>query len=488
VTDAAEYVLIARGADGVVERLSALINHYAYKYGRFNPVVFAGIAFKWTLFGNNPAAWYWSRFTVMSGVVVLAHLVVRRVGGSAAAGVAAAAMFVFASQAAQGWYLLSIGEPVGCVFVLGAMWLAAGYRTVRRWAWTCAWITVCLTAAVLAKEMLIYALPVAFIIAACHEQGGKLLMPRFDARTVALVLACTVTLGVAALFVLWAAHLPDEGFPSQYSLANLSAESLARVSAAVLPVLAARPDERLPAVIGSAFFLAALWLGARPALRAGGERRRNELQWLAAGLVTPLVGTALYAPWPYVDISYFIPMLLGSALLVGRAVSAGFAHSKEVGRGVLSVYTCALMIAATLDWRSARRLATMFRVVDGAVRAASASRGVERVDAHVPRPSARAWDELGPMYARAFLGRSMPTTVSVACGMPRPVGVHWVLALSSGCGELARPTATFVGYLQYIDWTRLRIARDSVRIDLRCEPPTATVPGADTCLEPLAPR
>jgi hypothetical protein len=420
IVDVAEYVLVLRRTPGVVGRFGALVDYYAHQYGRFNPIVTAAIVTKWTAFGGDQAAWYWTRFAVMSAVVVLAYLVVRRLGASTAGGVVAASLLVFATPAAEGWSLLSIGEPIGTLFLLAALWLAAVYRSARRWSPFAAGIVVCLTAAVLAKEMLVFGAPVVLVIALCHTRPGHLSRPRSDRRTLWLLGACAAAISAAGGLVLTAARIPPGGFGEyRYSLANVGVDSWARLGTAVLPVTPSRPVEALPAIVANILFVFVLWVGSREAFRAGGPRRQLELRWVGVAALTPLVGTALYAPWPHETASYFFPMLVGSVMLLGRAASAGLARMPATRWATITACSAIYGIAATLDWRSARYREAELRLADATIRAvAFADNGVEHVAVRTRAPKARAWYtnmQIWPVYAWARYDRRLPPATVVAC-------------------------------------------------------------------------
>jgi hypothetical protein len=405
----------------------------------------------------------------------------------------AASLFVFATPAAEGWSLLSIGEPIGTLFLLAALWFAAGYRFARGWSPAAAGIVACLTMAVLAKEMLVFGAPVVLAVALCHTVPGHLARPRSDARTLWLLGACAAAIGAAGVAVLTAARIPPGGFGEyRYSIANVGTDSLARLGTAVLPVTPSRPVEALPAVAANILFVLVLWVGSREAFRAGGPRRQLELGWVGVAVLTPLVGTALYAPWPHETASYFFPMLVGSLVLLGRAATAGLARTTAARWTIIAACSAIYGIAATLDWRSARYREAELRLADATIRAVAFARDeVEHVTVRTRAPKARAWYtnmQIWPVYARARYDRQLPPATVVACDDPGGMRGRPTLSVSSvpGCGTPQRHTATVTERYDYFDWARMRVARDSLRVDLRCEPPDSAPP-VRTCLGAMAP-
>jgi hypothetical protein len=475
IGDVAEYITVVRSAPGFADRFWALTDFYAHHHGRFNPVVFAAISLKWTLFAADAVAWYWLRFAVMGAIVATAYHFLRRLGTSLAGGLAGAALFVYSSPAAEGWTLLSIGEPIGTLFLLWALWLAAAYRTARRWALWAPLIVVCCTLAVLAKEMLVCAVPLVLVVAACHERPGALEPPRRDARTAALLAGCTAAVGAAGVLVLWAARQPRAGFASAYALGNIGPAALGRLAGAVLPLTADAPAELLPVLAANSVFVAVLWRGGRCAVAARPRGGAREAAWLVTGLLTPVLGTALYAPWPTYPNVYSLPMLVGSAVLLGRAVTA-IAPRRALGAAVAA---CAGVgaVGLSLAWRQARRSEAEVRVADAAIRAAMLTPNIASLVFRSADTTARVWStgaQVWALYARALYGRDLPPATTVACRAALPPDRGAVLTVSSsvGCGALAGAVSTYREYFDYVDWPHFRHARDSVRVDLRRDPAT----------------
>jgi hypothetical protein len=485
IVDAAEYISVARAGSGVADKFQRLTTYYASRYGRFNPIVFAAIAAQSSVFAGSATGWYWARFATMAAVVVMAYLALRRLGISAAGAAAAAALFVCSGPAAEAWFLLSIGEPIGTLLLTVALWTAAGYRSSSEWVVPGAVIVACTTAAVLAKEMLVCAVPLILVISACHVGGGQLTPPFRSRRSVALLIACSVAVGAVGLLVLSAARLPRATFPTKYALSNVGSNSLARFGAALLPVSPSASAERWPAIVANSLFVLILWLGLRPGFVAGPERRRTELGWVGVALLTPFVGTVLYAPWPYEMLSYFLPMLIGSGILFGRATSAAFEQGGSARAGASVACLSMLAVAGGFAWRSARYSDVPLRVSDAAVRAALSARGVETMIITVPNPTPTSWERFWPWYARAFYGRDLPPVVLVKCRATQiPTGKP-VLMVSSvpGCGALRSPTLTRVEYFTHFDWARLRPTRDSIRFDLRCDVPRGSAQVQPPCVD-----
>jgi hypothetical protein len=172
---------------------------------------------------------------------------------------------------------------------------------------------------------------------------------------------------------------------------------------------------------------------------------------------------------------------------LARAVTAGLAQGPAVRGAVFGACGGAFAVAASLDWRAARYLEAEFRVADATLRAA-ASPGLQRVVVFAPDTAAGTWyteTQLWPVYTSALLTRDLPPVVPAECGEIGVSGGRDVLAVSAvpGCGALGGRTVTLSEHFGYFDWARLRPARDSIRIDLRCEAPDRSPPLAPSCVE-----
>ncbi|HET7233980.1 MAG TPA: phospholipid carrier-dependent glycosyltransferase, partial [Longimicrobium sp.] len=172
VLDFSEFLPVLRTPGGPVKHFIDLA-HYFAGHGRSAWVTYAWISLNWTLFGDWAVGWDLLRFALMSGVVALSYLFLRRVGCSPLGAGAGAALLVVASPGQEGWTRLT-GEPLGLAALLGAALLALGYRGARRWPARALAIALLLALAVLAKEVLaVAALPV-LILCACWRPGRGL--------------------------------------------------------------------------------------------------------------------------------------------------------------------------------------------------------------------------------------------------------------------------------------------------------------------------
>jgi hypothetical protein len=182
-------------------------------------------------------------------------------------------------------------------------------------------------------------------------------------------------------------------------------------------------------------------------------------------------------------------MLVGSAIVLARAVTMGLAQGPAVRGAVLGACGGAFAVVALLDWRAARYLEAEFRVADATLRAA-ASPGLQRVVVLAPDTAAGTWyteTQLWGVYTRALLTRDLPPVVPATCGEKGVSGGRMALTVSAvpGCGTLGGRTVTLAEYFDYFDWVRLRPARDSIRIDLRCEAPARSPHPARGCVDTM---
>jgi hypothetical protein len=165
VVDFSRFVPLLRNNPTFLAQLKALVVYYGQEQGRLNVIPYGFIALKWSLFGWQVPLWQTARFVEMCLIVAGAYLVLRDLGVARVAAVCSAALFVVAPPAIVAWVRLSIGEPLGTLFLLLATWLAIRYQGSARWRLIAAAIALLLLAVAFTKEMLLVAVPYVLAVA-----------------------------------------------------------------------------------------------------------------------------------------------------------------------------------------------------------------------------------------------------------------------------------------------------------------------------------
>ena len=291
------------------------LSRFLLDEGRFFPLTKLALSASASAFGTDAVAWEIARFVMSFACLVLAWCVLRRYGASRFAATLGASLFAVAGSAAQSWTYTIVSELYGLPFLLGALWIAAGFHATTRPQWSAVGMGAMLLLAVFAKETFVACVPCVVLLALSHQGGGVYGVPRVFARRDRMM-AITVLGVVAALGFLPSVVIKSSapaGYAGGYSAANLTwthADVLFRAFFSVATWVWLYPS--------NALFGLAVVLGTIAGLR----RDARSTIWAAVLAISfPVVGWITYLPWRFTVAYYAVPYLFGLALLLTNAVS-----------------------------------------------------------------------------------------------------------------------------------------------------------------------
>ncbi|HET7550011.1 MAG TPA: hypothetical protein VFK04_01895 [Gemmatimonadaceae bacterium] len=472
ILDFSDFLTILRQNDSFALRVSELTRQYADQ-GRFNLLNYAFLAWKWSVFGWNEAAWQVARSAQMLCIVVGVYLLLRKLGADRWGSIVGAGLFIVAQTASPAWMRLPMGEPLGFMTALGAGLIATIYQETGRWRVAGAAIAVLLTATILTKEMLIVLVPFVLLIACARNPSGEIERPRLSRRNVWLGSLTTGGMLVAGIpVVIIAVRAPPTAYSGDYGSGVVSlGHFLYSFLSIMLPVRGLFNGEvSLFSQFGNLLFLGVVFSGWLLARSDSGARRR----WVPAGLAALSLAAAaavVYLPLPYFYNYYGLPFVLAPAILVAISITA-LERRRRIWRWVALGACVVALLQAALDAAHDSRAAIAARKVHRALiddfAAHSTADSIVVLMRQVP---AETWKGRGPTlgrYAKGVLpGQHFPVLVDAPCSaMPALVrsGVERAMLVSSSsqCGSIQGHTRDLRVDYEYIGWPSLKPRRDSI--------------------------
>jgi hypothetical protein len=477
ILDFSEFLPLLRDPADLLGRIGALFRYYGEEHGRLNLVSYVGLALKWTILGDAPVLWQWARFFEMVLLVGGTYAVLRRLALRPLGALAGASLFVVSRVAGEGWTRMTMGEPLGLLFVLGGLYIATDWRQAHRPVLAAAAAGTLLALGVLSKEMMAGLVPLAWLIGTGIDADGNLGRPRFDADGKRwLFWTAVLPLGAffAALFV--AVGGGSESFTALYGVGGGGVSGFLRLMARPWFVQGMRPGFEALIIPGNTLLVGVILAGLGPQLLR--VDRRAELLWPAiAALGLTLAFAILYIPWPYVNLYYAIPFLLGVALIYGMSID----RLVQLGRGA--------RIGALLAWLG--MLASAAGATEHAAAQAIARQQVNgEVVQHLSRiPSATrivvarralppvAWIGTGPTLRRYALAtgtaEAFPPTNDLLCQdvaqvLRDGIGRTVIVNEPTQCGALPATSLRAERHFRYVwmTWLGAGIAQDSLVTEL----------------------
>ena len=458
---------------GLVDQFNAIMHYNADRSGRANVVPTIAAVLKWRLFGTWTPGWQLAHAFVMLVVMLQIGTLVRRLGATLLGAVAAALVFLVAPAAAESWVRLTVGEPVGMMVILGMTLRSQRFQVTARWRREVVLFSVGAAVVLLTKELMAPAIALPVAMALMWQPSGEFARPQATRRNSALVFAvgaASLVTMVPLLWLYWRAS--SSAFAASYGQVYQSpAQVLVHWIASLVPFdLMHSPGTLmwLLAILGLTVLLASGWrVGFHDA--AHGRRAR----WLLSGAILfPLAGAIAYAPWSQYEDRYAFPYLVGTALMVGMAISYLQRYSRS-GRWCAAL-SCgvALCFAASGAGMYAAHADSAQRTVDAVLRDVATLRGVDSVLVVAdPRPAGLEWTGQGPALFRlaGATDRRWPPTRDIRCTeaaerADQTQRVAVVIFLSM-CGDVA-PSRRVVTYYRRMDWRRWSFVRDSVHADV----------------------
>lgn len=470
IEDFSEFELLLERSPTFGARGRALLDYYATQ-GRWNFVVYYGLAAKWSLFGPDPKAWQYLRFGQMLGVACMVFWLVRsfRLGIFPAG--AAALLFVFSSAAAASFGRLTMSEPVALTVLLPALLVAVRYQRIPHWKSSAALITVLAALVVGSKEVLIVCLPFVVLCAILWSPEGwrppgRSWRNRVLVGGVGLVM---LAFGVSVLLV--ARQGGAESYASQYGRTGGYLDSFPAVLGwMVLPVQ--RPVGSInnpPAYPANALILLLLLAGIALWWWRSVPKPTIALSLFAS---LPVLGATVYAPWPRFEEFYALPFLLGVALMLAFALEATVHGSKANGWVAAGLFAAALgFMVVNAKFATERRFANR-AVHRGMVEVIRSVRDVDSVLV-VTQWGGRSWPALAPTLARVArrpVAAGYPPVLGSKCEeVPPPASLPStiiVMQYVKECGAIQSHERAIVSRYRYWNWRTLSSRIDSIRVDV----------------------
>jgi hypothetical protein len=468
VIDFAEFLPLLQNANGFFESMRALLDYYA-SHGRFNVIPYAFLTAKWSLFGLWSPGWQMARALLMVAVVALTYVLLRRLGASKLGATVGASIYLFAPPAIEGWVRLTMAEPLGAAITTIMSLRALDYQGATRWPVSAGVLGVGAVALILTKELMAPALLFPLGLALAVRPDGTFGLPSWSRRNVGLV-AVMAAASLLAMLPVIAVYVgaSDTAYASLYGKEYKSpALNLVLLVTGLVPFDLGSTAGNLPWAIAVTAYLLLVVVGWRAGLRSNVHRARS--WWLLAlAVAVPLAGIIVYSPIHWFAKFYFIPYLLGPALLLGMA--ATFLQST--------------LRSAT--WPAAAAAVIALYGIGGAATEASRRDAIQRRDAFLlafvadstkadsvhfalPRVAFSDWGGAMSNYA-GVLGHRWPPTRDVSCEAargPRPSSVTLLIVnLDSSCGLDPEDVRVIAATYRRVDWRRARIVQDSVRADV----------------------
>lgn len=403
----------------------------------------------WSAFGTDATEWQIARFVTSFLCVILAWCALRRCGATRLGAVLGASLFAVAGSVASGWMYTMVLEMYGLPFLLGALWISAGFHASTRPLASAAGMAGLLVLAISAKEPFIACSPAVVLLASCHRGGGVYGPPQIAGphRTMAItVLGVVIICGFIP--ALLAKSLAPNGHAGNYSL-----EQVTWAHAGVLVT-----------AIGSIatwawFYPANLVFGTLVTVGAVAGLRRNarSTAWAAAvALSLPISGWILYLPWRFTVGYYAVPFLFGLSLLLAHGVT----HLEQAGpRWRIGVAFAGIVM---LGYASlvARNAAAQFQA-ESFVEGAAAEAIAKRVPTvlYVAAGEGIGWVAADMRsYVQAYGGSPQLSVVPVSCATnrwPEAKPGSAVVAFSHICPETtewAYPSERIQRGYRFLSW------------------------------------
>lgn len=475
--DFSEFLPLLTGAEGPLDRFLTLVRYYGGEHARVNLASYAALALKWSLFGDQVALWQWARFGQMLLLVAGVALVLRKLRVGTLGALTGAGLFVVAKVAGEAWTRLTMGEPLGILAILAALWLSIGWRDAKHPDRRALAVALLATIAVLAKEMVAGVLPFLWLIGVATDGEGRFGPPKLDAAGRRwLVLSATLPILVFGGAALLALQGGAQAFTSIYGEAEGGVARFVRLLARPWLLQGMRVEVMALLLPANTLFAVLLLVGVRRGV-AGTERRAAFL-WGGLGALSLSVAIAvLYSPWPYFNFYYGLPFLLGPALLLGYALDE---LVELAGRAAWVPWVAAslMLLASAPSTAHTAAFNLALQQVNGEGTAALGRfPGAERIVLASRDMVHLSWAGTAPTLRRYALATGVttvpPEAVDLSCpevGDLLSTGTQGIVYLSyhHACGPFPATTARFGRAFSYayITWAGGGIERDSVVLDL----------------------
>lgn len=470
VLDFGEFIPTLKAWDSWWSQFTTMVQYGVEQHGRPYIVTNLLTVLKWQLFGSSMIGWQVVSAAQMLAIIAQTHVLLRRLGASELGAALGASIWLFAPAASAGWVRLTLLETTGMVVLLGMCLRATTYQRREHWKADLAWFAAGSVFVILVKEMMAPTLILPVMLVFFVQRDGSIEWTGFSNRNVMLAAVVGVA-SLAALVPLAAIYLnssPD-ALGAQYGTRTTAVSHvLIRWALALVPFdpFAAAPSVVwIVAVFG---LVGIVVLGWREAIvrRVSGSRLL-----LGIGLLFPLLGVVSYAPWPYWEMRYVFPYLLGVSVLIGMGATM-LARTSKKGPAIVTVlWIPSLLLGGSESYaRSAKSEATSL-VVDRVIDVAASTTDSIFIASDIRWIP--AWIGLGPTlerFARATDRRWSPMR-QIGCGEVS-AGQSWssrrtvIIAFTNHCNATPAATQDILESFSTIDWINWKLKRDSVHAKL----------------------
>ena len=481
ILDFSEFLPFLTGHDGFFSRLWALTSYYTSTHGRLNVASYVALAAKWTLFGARPVLWQWLRVVEMGTIASLVFLLFRRLSVGMIGATAGASLFVVSRVVGEAWTRMTMGEPLGLLCGLGALLVATRWRASARPLRLVIGSGILMAVAVLAKEMLIGLLPLVWLVGVARGQDGRFTWPKLGKREWGWIFwASFPPLAAFAAAVITALGVRSEGFTALYGTPGDRGPVFFQLMAWPWLAEGLIPTWASIRSLGDVALYATTAAGLGLAWRAR-ERRTHLMVAAVAALGLSTALAILYVPWPYFNLYYAIPFLLGPALLFGIAVQR-LVEAGVVGRALAGLGWLGVVAGAAPPTARAASMAIAVQQVNGEIVAMlGQAPNADRIVVAQRVVSPQVWMTTGATLRRYALAtgaaRTLPPGMDLSCSAVNDLG-HGGLGRTvlitylQNCGGIQPSSARIMRHFDYlwIDHHGIGVSPDSVAADILVAP------------------
>ena len=471
MVDFSEFLSILQSHDSLASRFVGLTDYYRQQ-GRLNPIVHLFIAVKWSLFGNDTTAWQLVRAAQMVGLTAMTIALLRRLRLGLAGAVIGGGLMVVSAPAANACVRLTMAEPLATAMLMAATLIGTYYQGARRWRRLEWWIVTLAALTILAKEMLVAAVPLVLLVAWCVGPDGRFQRPGMSRRNKELfaVTAVVSTLILIPVGVV-AMRAPAGAYVSAYGSVGAGPLDLLRIELLTLIPFVPLDNPMPPGLVAAELcYFGLIALGLK-LYSLTGESRWHVRAIIGIGFGLPLLGAMVYVPWSVYQWFYSVPFLLGPSILLAAAVKG---VEEMAPRWRLLAYVasaCVLANMASASSHFARRAEASQFLIDAAADAVTNVTGIDSVLVGAREIPAQAWQGFGQTFARyaKATGREFPPTTDVSCAdaarrIRGPMERRAVVLFSNHCPLNGSPTRVISRSFSWLDWGWMASRHDSITV------------------------
>ncbi len=470
VLDFSEFLLVLQRTHGFWDGLVKLAIYYGTQ-GRVIEMMYAIISANWQLFGLDPLGWQAVRATQLLGLLPVSYLGLRSFGTSRYAALVGASLYAFGTVPAASW-IRQTAEPISTLAMLLATMLLRGWSDGRQSLPKVLLLFVLLLAMLFSKETMIASIPFLACLATTWTRQNRIVRPRFGIPFVQFTLVSIAACGILALALAWSSCIrqPDS-YAALYGTAPIgSGVVLFRVAQTLLPISYNIDLLRLLLFPSNFVFVIVCLVLAVRAWRSGW--RRHALPRLAMASVIPVLGLAVYLPWPRYEAFYSLPYLFGVALMFAMLVDEGAPGPRA--RTILGISWIVVLGGAAINAHALARYTRSQRELNFAVAQRLAlSKADDTVVVATNRLTPQVWQNPAATFRRyvqaLHLTETPATMLDLECDVgtrASNIGVSNDLAIVflGECPSVQPSTDVIERRFQYFDWASAGFRQAAVKV------------------------